>query len=44
MIRFVNLTKTYRLEGVVKTVLDNVTMKLPSGKSIGLLGLSLIHI
>ncbi|MGB4828199.1 MAG: ABC transporter ATP-binding protein [Paracoccaceae bacterium] len=38
MIRFVNLTKTYRLEGVVKTVLDNVTMKLPSGKSIGLLG------
>jgi len=38
MIRFVNLTKTFRLNGVRKTVLDNVTMTLPSRTSIGLIG------
>lgn len=38
MIRFVNLTKTFRLNGVRKTVLDDVTMTLPSRTSIGLIG------
>ncbi len=38
MIRLVNLTKTYELEGVRKTVIENVTLNLPANTSIGLLG------
>ncbi|WP_395543315.1 ABC transporter ATP-binding protein [Neotabrizicola sp. sgz301269] len=38
MIRLVNLTKTYELEGVRKTVIENVTLTLPAKTSIGLLG------
>jgi capsular polysaccharide transport system ATP-binding protein len=38
MIRLQNLTKTFRLHGVEKCVLDHVTMDLPAGRSIGLLG------
>ncbi len=38
MIRLINLTKTFRLEGVSKTVVDNVSMTLPARTSIGLLG------
>jgi capsular polysaccharide transport system ATP-binding protein len=38
MIRFENLTKSYRLRGSRKIVIDNLTMTLPAGKSLALLG------
>ena len=38
MIQFENLTKTYWVRGVPKTVIDNLSMTLPSGKSLALLG------
>lgn len=38
MIRLQNLTKTYRIAGVSKTVISNATMTFPSLTSIGLLG------
>ena len=38
MIRFENLTKTYRVRGVRKVVIDNLNLELPSGKSLALLG------
>ncbi len=38
MIRMVNLTKTFNLNGVTKTILDNVSMVIPSRVSVGLLG------
>lgn len=38
MIRLVNLSKTFTLNGVSKTVVDNVSLELPSRTSIGLLG------
>lgn len=38
MIRLVNLSKTFTLNGVAKTVVDNISMVLPSRTSIGLLG------
>ena len=38
MIHFQNLTKTYWVQGEPKTVIDNLTMTLPSGKSLALLG------
>jgi ABC-type polysaccharide/polyol phosphate transport system ATPase subunit len=33
-----NLTKTFRMEGVRKTVADNINMTFPTGVSVGLLG------
>lgn len=38
MIHLKNLTKTYRLDGVSKTVIEKVNMSLPARTSIGLLG------
>ncbi|MDQ2067264.1 ABC transporter ATP-binding protein [Xinfangfangia sp. CPCC 101601] len=38
MIRLVNLSKTFTMNGVSKTVVDNVTATLPARTSIGLLG------
>jgi capsular polysaccharide transport system ATP-binding protein len=38
MIRLVELSKTFHLNGVHKTVLDNVSITLPARTSIGLLG------
>jgi capsular polysaccharide transport system ATP-binding protein len=38
MIRLVNLTKTYRMSGVVKTVIKNASLTFPARTSIGLLG------
>jgi capsular polysaccharide transport system ATP-binding protein len=38
MIRLVNLTKTYRMRGVVKTVIKNASLTFPARTSIGLLG------
>ena len=38
MIRLDKLTKTFNLNGVHKTVVDNVTLALPARTSIGLLG------
>lgn len=38
MIRFENLTKTFKLGGTRKTVINNLTMTLPEGKSLALLG------
>ncbi|WP_373355283.1 ABC transporter ATP-binding protein [Pseudoroseicyclus sp. CXY001] len=38
MILFRNLTKTYRLQGTVKRVVNDVTLLLPSKTSIALLG------
>lgn len=38
MIRLVNLTKTYRMSGVVKTVIENASLTFPARTSIGLLG------
>lgn len=38
MIRLHDVSKTFRLEGVEKCVLDRATIDLPSGRSIGLLG------
>mgnify|MGYP002376084074 FL=1 len=38
MIRFENLTKTYRVRGMRKVVIDNLNMELPTGHSLALLG------
>jgi capsular polysaccharide transport system ATP-binding protein len=38
MIRLENATKLVRMKGVRKTIIDNVTMTIPRGKSVGLLG------
>ncbi|ANT63804.1 ABC transporter ATP-binding protein (plasmid) [Salipiger sp. CCB-MM3] len=38
MIRFENLTKGYRVGGERKVVIDNLSLTLPTGKSLGLLG------
>lgn len=38
MIRMVNLTKVFHLEGVQKTILSNVNLTIQSGRSVGLLG------
>lgn len=38
MIRFENLTKTFLLNGVRKTVVNNVSLTFPSGVSVALLG------
>ncbi|MFD0859912.1 ABC transporter ATP-binding protein [Roseovarius aquimarinus] len=40
MIRFENLTKTYRVQGARKTIIDDLTIELPTGTSLGLLGLN----
>ncbi|MEL7255343.1 MAG: ABC transporter ATP-binding protein [Pseudomonadota bacterium] len=38
MIRFEHLTKSFWVDGVRRVVIDDLTMELPSGKSIALLG------
>lgn len=38
MIRFENLTKSFRLRGERQLVIDNLSLELPTGKSLGLLG------
>lgn len=38
MIRFENLTKSYRVRGMRKVVVDNLNMELPTGHSLALLG------
>lgn len=38
MIRFEHLTKSYRIRGLRKVVIDGLNLELPSGKSLGLLG------
>ena len=38
MIRFEYLSKTFRINGQEKTVIDRLNLELPSGKSLGLLG------
>lgn len=38
MIRFENLTKSYRVRGMRKVVIDNLSMELPTGHSLALLG------
>ena len=38
MIRFENLSKTYWVRGEPKTVIDNLNLELPTGKSLALLG------
>lgn len=38
MIRFENLTKTFPLRGERKVVIDDLTMSLPTGRSLALLG------
>ncbi|KIN62713.1 ATPase [Sulfitobacter noctilucicola] len=38
MIQFQNLTKVFRLKGQRNTVLDNVNMTFPTGRSVALLG------
>lgn len=38
MIRFENLSKTYWVKGEPKTVIDNLNLTLPTGKSLALLG------
>jgi len=38
MIKFQNLTKTFVLRGQRKTVVDNISLTLPTGKSVALLG------
>lgn len=40
MIRFEHLTKSYRVRGMQKIVIDNLNTELPTGKSLGLLGLN----
>ena len=35
MIRFENLTKSFRIRGTRKMVIDDLSLELPSGKSIG---------
>ncbi len=38
MIRFENLTKSFRLRGERKVVIDNLNLTLPAGRSLALLG------
>jgi len=38
VIELIDVTKTYTLEGVSKTVLRNASIVLPAGRSVGLLG------
>ena len=38
MIRFENLTKSFRIRGTRKMVIDDLSLELPSGKSLALLG------
>lgn len=38
MIRFENLTKSYRVRGEQKVVIDNLNLTLPTGRSLALLG------
>ncbi len=38
MIRFENLTKSFRVQGERRVVIDNLNMVLPTGKSLALLG------
>ncbi|MTI16709.1 ABC transporter ATP-binding protein [Rhodobacteraceae bacterium RKSG542] len=38
MIEFKNVRKTYRLKGVEKVIIENLTMKFPKGKNIGIVG------
>lgn len=38
MIRLINLTKTYRMAGIVKTVVKDANMTFPAKTSVGLLG------
>ena len=38
MIRFENLTKSFRIRGERKLVIDNLNLTLPTGKSLALLG------
>tara|TARA_R110002049_G_scaffold305218_1_gene501538 strand:- start:531 stop:1199 length:669 start_codon:yes stop_codon:yes gene_type:complete len=38
VIRFENLTKSYRVRGMRKVVIDNLNMELPTGHSLALLG------
>jgi capsular polysaccharide transport system ATP-binding protein len=38
MIRIANLTKTFRLRGEIKTVIDDLTLTIPSGRAVALLG------
>lgn len=38
MIRFENLTKSYRVRGERKVVIDHLNMEFPTGKSLALLG------
>lgn len=38
MIRFVNLTKSFPVQGERRRVIDNLSLDLPSGKSLALLG------
>lgn len=40
MIRFENLTKSFWVRGQRKIVIDNLNMTLPTGRSLGLLGLN----
>ena len=38
MIRFENVSKTFVMEGKRKTIMENVSMTFPTGRSVGLLG------
>jgi len=38
MIRFENLTKSFRVRGEQRIVIDNLTLTLPTGRSLALLG------
>lgn len=38
MIRFENLTKSFHIRGARKVVIDDVTLELPTGRSVALLG------
>lgn len=38
MIQFQNLTKSYKVKGYRKVIIDNLTATLPTGKSLALLG------
>lgn len=38
MIRFENLTKSFRVKGERRVVIDNLTLTLPTGRSLALLG------
>jgi capsular polysaccharide transport system ATP-binding protein len=38
MIRFVNLTKTFMVQGERRTVIDDLNVTLPTGKSLALMG------